>query len=84
MSVDVSLYPLDTIKTRLQASEPVPFHRLFRGVYRGVSSVILASAPGGNLVLVIKLESNSIPNLSCGVLFNLRNAQTASCHCASV
>jgi len=36
-SVDVSLYPIDTIKTRLQAPEGFAKAGGFRGVYRGLS-----------------------------------------------
>lgn len=45
-AVDVGIFPVDTIKTRLQA--PVGFWKAggFRGVYNGVSAVAAGSAPG--------------------------------------
>ena len=45
-SVDIALYPLDTIKTRLQA--PGGFIKAggFRGVYNGLGIAALGSAPG--------------------------------------
>lgn len=48
MSVDVTLFPLDTVKTRLQSE--VGFARAggFRGIYSGLSSVIAGSFPTGN------------------------------------
>ena len=47
LSVDMILYPLDTVKTRLQ-SEPGLFRSGgFRGVYQGIGSVSIASVPGG-------------------------------------
>jgi len=47
-TVDLVLYPLDTIKTRLQA--PAGFWRSggFKGVYAGIGSVLMGSAPSGN------------------------------------
>ncbi|ORC92575.1 mitochondrial carrier protein [Trypanosoma theileri] len=45
--VDLTLYPIDTIKTRLQSKHG--FHNAggFRGVYRGLSAVAVGSVPGG-------------------------------------
>jgi solute carrier family 25 (mitochondrial S-adenosylmethionine transporter), member 26 len=48
-SVDVALYPLDTIKTRLQS--PMGFLKAggFSGIYKGLSAVAAGSAPGAAL-----------------------------------
>jgi Mitochondrial carrier protein len=48
MSVDVVLFPIDTIKTRLQA--PQGFWQVggFRGMYNGIGAVVIGSAPGKN------------------------------------
>ncbi|RKF55873.1 putative mitochondrial carrier protein PET8 [Erysiphe neolycopersici] len=48
-TVDLSLYPLDTIKTRLQSSSGFLASGGFTGVYRGVGSAIIGSAPGAAL-----------------------------------
>ncbi|CAG8813675.1 9514_t:CDS:2, partial [Racocetra persica] len=45
-SVDVILYPLDTIKTRLQSKSGFYSSGGFRGIYSGLTSVIIGSAPG--------------------------------------
>ncbi|KAK3581790.1 hypothetical protein CHS0354_027258 [Potamilus streckersoni] len=45
MAVDVSLFPLDTIKTRLQSSKGFWQTGGFRGIYSGFASVTLGSAP---------------------------------------
>lgn len=45
-TVDLTLFPLDTLKTRLQASEGFFASGGFRGIYRGVGSAALGSAPG--------------------------------------
>mmetsp|Transcript_6503 Transcript_6503/g.19744 ORF Transcript_6503/g.19744 Transcript_6503/m.19744 type:complete len:290 (+) Transcript_6503:138-1007(+) len=45
--VDLTLFPLDTIKTRLQAGSASQVHKahLLTGVYRGVWPALIASAP---------------------------------------
>ncbi|KAI0876354.1 mitochondrial carrier [Hypoxylon argillaceum] len=45
-TVDLSLFPLDTLKTRLQARAGFFPSGGFRGVYRGVGSAVVGSAPG--------------------------------------
>lgn len=45
-SVDVALHPLDTLRTRLQSQEGFFASGGFRGVYRGILSAALGSAPG--------------------------------------
>ncbi|CAD0042024.1 hypothetical protein D6D19_07027 [Aureobasidium pullulans] len=51
-TVDTSLYPLDTLKTRLQSSSGFLAAGGFRGVYAGVGSAIVGSAPGAALFFV--------------------------------
>ena len=48
-TVDLSLYPLDTLKTRLQSSSGFLASGGFSGIYRGVGSAIIGSAPGAAL-----------------------------------
>ena len=48
-TVDLSLYPIDTIKTRLQSSTGFLASGAFSGIYRGVGSAIVGSAPGAAL-----------------------------------
>ncbi|KAJ1427071.1 mitochondrial substrate carrier [Ochromonadaceae sp. CCMP2298] len=48
-SVDVALYPLDTIKTRLQSSRGFIKAGGFAGVYKGLSAAAVGSAPGAAL-----------------------------------
>ncbi|VDM08765.1 unnamed protein product, partial [Wuchereria bancrofti] len=43
--VDLTLYPLDTIKTRLQSSEGFAAAGGLRNIYRGMGSVVIGSAP---------------------------------------
>jgi solute carrier family 25 (mitochondrial S-adenosylmethionine transporter), member 26 len=48
-SVDLLFYPIDSIKTRLQSHDGFYKAGGFRGIYNGVGSVIVGSAPGGML-----------------------------------
>lgn len=45
-SVDVSLHPIDTLRTRLQSPEGFRAAGGFKGVYKGIVSAALGSAPG--------------------------------------
>ncbi|GJD09172.1 Putative mitochondrial carrier protein PET8 [Galdieria sulphuraria] len=46
--VDFVLFPLDTLKTRLQVRQGVAWSTLlFRGIYRGLGPAVAASAPAG-------------------------------------
>ncbi|KAI5923822.1 mitochondrial carrier [Camillea tinctor] len=45
-TVDLSLFPLDTLKTRLQSRAGFFASGGFRGIYRGVGSALVGSAPG--------------------------------------
>ncbi|ROV93041.1 hypothetical protein VPNG_09445 [Cytospora leucostoma] len=45
-TVDLTLFPLDTLKTRLQSSQGFFASGGFRGIYRGIGSAALGSAPG--------------------------------------
>ncbi|GAB7362311.1 hypothetical protein MBLNU230_g2329t1 [Neophaeotheca triangularis] len=51
-TVDTSLYPLDTLKTRLQSSRGFLASGGFRGVYNGIGSAVVGSAPGAALFFV--------------------------------
>ncbi|KAI8845306.1 mitochondrial carrier domain-containing protein [Chytriomyces cf. hyalinus JEL632] len=46
MTVDIVLFPLDTVKTRLQSKEGFRAAGGFRGIYSGLSSAAIGSAPG--------------------------------------
>lgn len=45
--VDVSLFPIDTVKTRLQSEGGFYKAGGFSGIYSGLGSVAAGSAPGG-------------------------------------
>jgi len=46
LAVDLSFFPVDTIKTRLQSPQGFLLAGGFRGIYKGVGSVVIGSAPG--------------------------------------
>jgi solute carrier family 25 S-adenosylmethionine transporter 26 len=50
--VDLSLYPLDTLKTRLQSTTGFASSGGFTGIYRGVGSALIGSAPGAALFFI--------------------------------
>lgn len=45
--MDLLFFPIDTLKTRLQSSQGFRRAGGLSGVYKGVGSVIVGSAPGG-------------------------------------
>jgi solute carrier family 25 (mitochondrial S-adenosylmethionine transporter), member 26 len=51
-TVDLALYPLDTLKTRLQSATSFRAAGGFSGIYAGVGSAIVGSAPGAALFFV--------------------------------
>ena len=59
-SVDLSLYPIDTLKTRLQSSRGFQASGGFRGVYAGVGSAALGAAPGAALFFVTYEATKSV------------------------
>lgn len=50
--MDLSLFPLDTLKTRLQSSGGFISSGGFSGVYKGVGSALVGSAPGAALFFI--------------------------------
>ncbi|KAL0094782.1 mitochondrial carrier domain-containing protein [Phycomyces blakesleeanus] len=66
-AVDTALFPLDTIKTRLQSQAGFIASGGFRGVYSGLLSAVIGSAPNASLFFVTyesmkRLLSASIDN----------------------
>lgn len=59
-TVDLSLYPLDTLKTRLQSRAGFFPSGGFRGVYRGVGSALVGSAPGAAFFFVTYETTKSL------------------------
>ena len=49
MVVDIALFPLDTVKTRIQSPQGFLKAGGFRGVYSGIGSAAIGSAPAGKI-----------------------------------
>lgn len=45
-AVDLLFFPIDTLKTRLQSSQGFTRAGGFKGIYKGIGSVVVGSAPG--------------------------------------
>lgn len=59
MCVDLTLFPLDTIKTRLQSQQGFYKAGGFRGIYAGVPSAAVGSFPNGKTLTVIAEDAAS-------------------------
>ncbi|KAG0369112.1 mitochondrial carrier domain-containing protein [Gamsiella multidivaricata] len=51
-AIDTALFPLDTLKTRLQSKAGFAASGGFRGVYSGLTSAVIGSAPGASMFFV--------------------------------
>lgn len=58
--VDITLFPLDTLKTRLQSSQGFLKTGGFSGLYRGISPVIVGSAPTAALFFLTYEEIKTV------------------------
>lgn len=69
-AVDLLFFPIDTVKTRLQSSQGFISAGGFKGVYKGVGSVVVGSAPGGtSLVPTRPLNARELIALPAAVFF---------------
>ena len=59
-SVDVALFPIDTIKTRLQSPQGFIKAGGLSGIYRGLGAAALGSAPGAGLFFSVYETSKPI------------------------
>ncbi|CAJ0930505.1 unnamed protein product, partial [Mesorhabditis belari] len=64
VAVDLGLYPLDTLKTRLQSKQGFRAAGGFRNLYRGMSSVAIGSAPGSAIFFVSYRQAQKMGNNS--------------------
>jgi solute carrier family 25 (mitochondrial S-adenosylmethionine transporter), member 26 len=70
--VDLLFFPIDTVKTRLQSSQGFRRAGGLAGVYKGVGSVLVGSAPGGVFLPLTFLKNIMFLNLSsCGFFLDL-------------
>ncbi|KAH3667323.1 hypothetical protein OGAPHI_002972 [Ogataea philodendri] len=73
-ATDLAFFPIDTIKTRLQAHGGFLHNGGFRGLYRGLASAVVASAPSAALFFVTydtlkrQLLSTNTPAAVCHMI----------------
>ncbi|SCU78739.1 LAMI_0A05710g1_1 [Lachancea mirantina] len=75
-STDIVFFPIDTLKTRLQAAGGFFANGGYRGVYRGLGSAVVASAPGASLFFVTYDSMKAYVRPYMGKVFT-SSAQTA-------
>lgn len=51
--MDLLFFPIDTVKTRLQSAQGFVEAGGFRGIYKGIGSVVVGSAPGGKCYVLV-------------------------------
>lgn len=51
--MDLLFFPIDTVKTRLQSAHGFLRAGGFSGIYKGVGSVVVGSAPGGKTSVIL-------------------------------
>ncbi len=84
---DVSLFPLDTIKTRLQSPQGFLKSGGFKGIYSGLSAAAVGSAPGAALFFstydtinahIIRNHSDKVP-LPVSHMFSASCGEVVAC-----
>lgn len=71
MGVDFILFPLDTVKTRLQSKKGFIGSGGFRGIYSGLLSTMVGSAPTAALFFTIyETSKKKMANYSTNQTFN--------------
>ncbi|CCX29783.1 mitochondrial carrier domain-containing protein [Pyronema domesticum] len=85
-AVDLSLFPLDTLKTRLQSKGGFFANGGWSGVYKGVGSVIAGSAPGAALFFVTyeHVKSTVSPNGQPGAFAHMLAASLGEIAACSI
>ncbi len=69
--MDLLFFPLDTVKTRLQSAQGFIKADGFRGIYKGVGSDVLGSAPGGVECVLGRSTETKLMFNSGGILLNV-------------
>ncbi|KAF4687733.1 hypothetical protein FOZ60_003562 [Perkinsus olseni] len=80
LAVDIGLYPVDTIKTRMQSRQGFWATGGFRGVYSGVGAAALGSAPAASLFFLTYEQSKArLPLKEGSFLLHGCSAALAEC-----
>lgn len=88
VGVDLALFPLDTIKTRLQSKQGLWKSGSFRGIYNGLPSTLLGSAPTAALFFTVydttKTRLSSVKKNSSRKMMNATVAQLIAANLGEV
>lgn len=76
--VDLTLYPIDTLKTRIQAKEGFWASGGFRKIYKGLSAVAVGSVPGGAAFFCVYDGSKSALFRAVNTHFGMECSQSTS------
>ncbi|KAF8551273.1 mitochondrial carrier [Imleria badia] len=61
-AVDLLFFPIDTVKTRLQSAQGFVKAGGFKGIYKGIGSVVVGSAPGAAIFFsTYEMSKQSLP-----------------------
>lgn len=83
-STDLAFFPIDTLKTRLQAKGGFFANGGWKGIYRGLGSCVVASAPSASLFFVtydyMKTQTKDIASLpAVGHMISASCGEIAAC-----
>jgi hypothetical protein len=78
-TVDVALFPIDTVKTRLQSPQGFRGAGGFKGIYNGLGAAALGSAPGAALFFSTYEVSAYLGICRTNVMFTDKNRYSRIC-----
>uniref|UniRef100_A0A0N4ZFG7 S-adenosylmethionine mitochondrial carrier protein n=1 Tax=Parastrongyloides trichosuri TaxID=131310 RepID=A0A0N4ZFG7_PARTI len=81
LTVDITLYPIDTIKTRLQSEKGFLASGGFKNIYKGIGAVALGAAPGSALFFVTYKNIQELSSIKSPLsdAFSASVAEMAAC-----
>uniref|UniRef100_A0AC35TUV0 S-adenosylmethionine mitochondrial carrier protein n=1 Tax=Rhabditophanes sp. KR3021 TaxID=114890 RepID=A0AC35TUV0_9BILA len=80
-TVDLSLFPIDTIKTRLQSEKGFIASGGFKNIYKGVGAVALGAAPGSAVFFLTYKSLKQLPGKESPLIdaLSASGAEVAAC-----
>lgn len=80
LCTDLVLYPVDTLKTRLQSSQGFAKSGGFRGVYKGLSAALIGSVPSAGLFFFgYETTKKYVPQTTTGICCAAAAGESVSC-----
>jgi solute carrier family 25 S-adenosylmethionine transporter 26 len=84
VSVDVALFPIDTIKTRLQAPQGFRAAGGFKGIWNGVEAAAFGSAPGAAMFFTVYESMKPLVKAQLGEDANPAYSHMGAASCGEV